>query len=376
MHRKYSSHSVSVDTYDAAAPADFWPGIQLYWPPFKYSSATGTYEDMEAATRRIRKYAHQTTAHTLIFDLEDGCRKKEMGRALLRHELPTFENRHAVAIALRVNPFGTEEYRKDMQLVRDMADHVDVVMLAKAGESHGTAEVRDLSAELAGLNHAITVQPIIEHPGALKMAAELIQYPTVRHVVFGAHDFSKAMGIHITPENWSEELQHYLNQLLLEARVAGKGVIGGVDTLIGSSRLPEDVVEPQQVRDWLARHDQPELRIVYKHACKEASMGLTGKQVIHPSHIQVCKVAFVPSPAEITRKITILETAINAGALLGGAIRFEDEMLDPPMFAKALQTLLRARALRSLPPAETAFAMNVLQRMSEGADSCASACRQ
>ncbi|MGA1589245.1 MAG: aldolase, partial [Methylophilaceae bacterium] len=58
----------------------FWPGIQLYYPPVKYSPSTGAYEDLEEASKRFKKHAHQTIAHTLIFDLEDGCRQKELSR--------------------------------------------------------------------------------------------------------------------------------------------------------------------------------------------------------------------------------------------------------------------------------------------------------
>ena len=53
-----------------------------------------------------------------------------------------------VTIAMRVNSFRTDEYELDMQLVRDMGDYIDVVMLAKAGEVYGAAEVRDLSSFL------------------------------------------------------------------------------------------------------------------------------------------------------------------------------------------------------------------------------------
>jgi citrate lyase beta subunit len=182
-------------------------------------------------------------------------------------------------------------------------------------------------------------------------------------VVFGIHDFSKAMGIHITPENWTEELKHFLYQIMFEARIAGKGVIGGVETLIGSSSMPEKFVEPNDVRRWLDLHGEDESRIVYKHACEESAMGLTGKQVIHPGHIHLCKVAYTPSPTDISQKIAILKAAIEADALLGGAIKFEGEMLDPPMFGKALQTLLRANALRALKPEDREFAMEVLRLM-------------
>ena len=103
--------------------------------------------------------------------------------------------------------------------------------------------------------------------------------------------------------------------------------------------------------------------MVYRHALEESSMGLSGKQVIHPSHIHPCKVAFTPSPSEIRTRIAILRAAIEADALLGGAIKFDGEMLDPPMLGKALQTLLRAHALHALLPADTDFAIEVLRKL-------------
>ncbi|MGB2832048.1 MAG: aldolase/citrate lyase family protein [Methylotenera sp.] len=347
---------------DASALGDYWPGIQLYYPPVKYAPSLGIYEDMAQASARMKKHAHFTSAHTLIFDLEDGCRQKEMSRDLLRQELPMLRKMNPrVTVAIRCNSFRTDEYELDMKLVCEMGEYIDVVMLAKAGEAYGAAEVRDLSSFLLSVNPNITIQPIIEHPKSLKIAPELMQYNTVKHVVFGIHDFSKAMGIHITPENWIEELQFYMNQLMFEARIAGKGVIGGVETLIGAGAMPEKFLEPHDVRRWLDLHGDDESRVVYKHACQEAAMGLTGKQVIHPGHIHLCKTAYTPSPTDVTQKVAILKAAIDADALLGGAIKFEGEMLDPPMFGKALQTLLRAHALRALKTSDMEFAVHVLQ---------------
>jgi citrate lyase beta subunit len=352
-----------------AAPVDilgdYWPGIQIYYPPVKYAPSLGIYEDLEGAAQRFRKHGWLTTAHTLLFDLEDGCRQKEMSRELLRRELPNLPRKKEVQVAVRINPFRTDEYELDLELVRDLADHFDVVMLAKAGEAYGSPEIRDLSAVLVGLNHRITIQPIIEHPKSLKISPDLMQYATVKHVVFGIHDFSKAMGIQITPRHWTEELKFYLHDILFEARIAGKGVIGGVETLIGNATMPEDFVEPHDVRRWLDLHGDEESRVVYGHAIEEAAMGLSGKQVIHPSHIHPCKVAFTPSPSEIKNRIAILKMAIEADALLGGAIKFEGEMLDPPMFGKALQTLLKAHALHALSEADTAFAIEVLRKLPE-----------
>jgi citrate lyase beta subunit len=344
---------------------DHWPGVQIYYPPVKYAPSLGIYEDLDQAASRFRKHAWKTTAHTLLFDLEDGCRQKEMSRELLRRELPALPRKKEVQVAVRINPFRTEEYDRDLELVRDLAESFDVVMLAKAGEAYGAPEIRDLSAVLAGLNKRITIQPIIEHPKSLKIAPELMQYSTVKHVVFGIHDFSKAMGIQITPQGWIDELRFFLHDLLFEARIAGKGVIGAVETLIGEATMPESFVEPDDVRRWLDLHGDAEARVVYKHALEEASMGLSGKQVIHPSHIHPCKVAFTPSPSEIRTRIAILKAAIEADALLGGAIKFDGEMLDPPMFGKALQTLLRAHALHALSDEDTRFAVEVLRKLPE-----------
>ena len=355
-------HSFLEKVDEQVVLGGFWPGIQLYYPPVKYSPAEGVYETMEQASARMRKYAHNTSAHTLLFDLEDGCRQKAMSRELLRQELPLFDNRQ-FQIALRINPFRTEEYELDLKLIRDMSDYIDVIILAKAGEVYGAAEIRDLSAWLVGVNPKIEIQPIIEHPRSLKISPELMQYSTVRHVVFGIHDFSKAMAIHLTPEGWIDELKTYLRMLLLEARIAGKGVIGGVEVLINKTPMPEKYIEPHDVRRWLDLHGEHESHVVHQHALVEAQMGLTGKQVIHPFHIHLCKTAFTPSPLQIERNVNILQAAIDADALLGGAIKFEGEMLDPPMFGKALQTLLRAYALKSLDEKDIAFAMDVIKRL-------------
>ena len=340
-----------------------WPGIQLYYPPVKFATQHDRYETMEEAANRLRRRAHDTPANTLLFDLEDGCQKKAMSRDLLRQELPNFPADRKFQIAVRINSFLTEEYQEDLKMIRDLSEYIDVIVLAKAGEVYGAAEIRDLSAWLVGVNPKISIQPIFEHPKSLKLAADIMQYPTVKHVIFGIHDFSKAMAIHLTPENWIHELRTYFHMILLEARIAGKGVIGGVEVLINQKPMPEDYIEPDDVRRWLDLHGDRESRIVHKHAEEEALMGLTGKQVIHPFHIHLCKTAFTPSPKQVARNTRILQAAIDADALHGGAIKFEGEMLDPPMFGKALQTLLRANALGALDKDDKAFAMDVLRML-------------
>ena len=364
--KKEDALNSTINTLNVDLLGDLWPGIQLYYPPVKYSPSSGVYESIEAASLRMKKHAYTTEAHTLIFDLEDGCRKKEMSRELMLQELPLLRaNRPDVAIAIRVNSFKTVDYEFDMQFIEQVPDCVDAVMLAKAGEVYGASEIKHLTNHLNKINPSITIQPIIEHPKSLKIAPDLMSFDSVKHVVFGIHDFSKAMGINITPTHWIDELSYFLNELMFEARISGKGVIGGVETLIGGSSMPSDFLEQSDVRRWLDLHGDEESRIVYRHAVKEREMGLTGKQVIHPSHIHLCKVAYTPSPTDIALKVKILEAAVEADALLGGAIKFNGEMLDPPMFGKALQTLLRAYALGALKEGDVKFTLSVLNKLPE-----------
>lgn len=340
----------------------YWPGIQIYYPPIKYNPLDGSYESMEQAKLRLQKHAYQTRANTLLFDLEDGCRMKEMSRELLLQELPRFPKRN-FQIAIRINPFRTPEYESDLKLIKRIHQYIDVVMLAKAGEVYGDAEIRDLSSWLISIGSDLTIQPIIEHPRSLQIAGDMMKYPSVKHVVFGIHDFSKAMAYKITPRNWINELQTYFDMVTMEARINGAGVIGGVEVMLTKHNMPDHCVEQKDIRRWLDLHGDEASRVVYDHAKTENAMGLTGKQVIHPNHINICKVAFTPSPEVVEHNVAILKAAIEAEALLGGAIRFEGEMLDPPMFGKALQTILRAYALRALPAQYRAFAVDVLIRL-------------
>jgi citrate lyase subunit beta/citryl-CoA lyase len=43
----------NISKIDSDLFGGFWPGIQLYYPPVKYSPSNSTYEDLEAASARF-----------------------------------------------------------------------------------------------------------------------------------------------------------------------------------------------------------------------------------------------------------------------------------------------------------------------------------
>lgn len=315
-----------------------WPGVQLYYPPLKYMPSEERYESDNEARLRLQKYARQSQAHTIIFDLEDGCRQKSGSRSFLQSVLPAMRSDIPGRVAIRINAMHSAENYLDLRLIEQIYPYIDDIMLAKAGEAKGVSELEELQAILGKFSNKIRIQPIIEHPRSLKIADAIFAQPAVEHVVFGIHDFSRAMHIQISPDKWQQELYPFMCNLSVEARLSGKGLIGGVETLLLDSEPPEIAMIPE----WLHGHAGANARVIFDHAKRESSMGFTGKQVIHPNHIRLIRYAFQPQTENIYRALRILEAAVKANAFLGGAIRFEDEMMDPPMFAKALQVILRS----------------------------------
>ncbi len=340
-----------------------WPGIQLYYSIVINTAPENRPEKAEHAAARLAAMASLCAADTLILDLEDGCKYKTLSREILAHSLPQLKRRAGLQIAIRINAAGTKDYLADLHLLADIAPYIDIVMLAKAGSFSDTAELTDISTAIARMDHRLTLQPIIEHPRALKNASAILHCPNVKHVVFGIHDFSKAMGISITTENWANELAPYFHLLLLDARIAGCGVIAGVDTLIGNAWLPEDYTERAFIQRWLKTDADEAARVVYKHAREACHFGATGKQVIHPSHLQIARAAFIPSPREIALDIEMLRCATEGQIWAGGAMKFAGRMIDRPMLDKALQTLLRADAFAALTPADRSFCAKLMQTL-------------
>jgi hypothetical protein len=128
-------------------------------------------------------------------------------------------------------------------------------------------------------------------------------------------------------------------------------VIGAVETLIGNATMPEEFVEPHDVRRWLDLHGDEESRVVYRTR-RGARWGFPGKQVIHPSHIHPCKVGFTPRLRRSRRKIAILQRDRGRRAA-GGAIKFDGEMLDRRCSARRCRRCLKAHALHALSGGDT-----------------------
>jgi hypothetical protein len=76
--RKGKHRRKAVATSSAALLGDYWPGIQIYYPPVKYAPSLGIYEDLEQAAQRFKKHAVHTNLKIKCFlDLTNGFLSKE-----------------------------------------------------------------------------------------------------------------------------------------------------------------------------------------------------------------------------------------------------------------------------------------------------------
>jgi len=87
----------------------------------KYAPALGLYEDLDAAALRFQKHARIATRQTLL--VRPGRRLPAERRCRASCCVETARPaRDDLAVAVRINPFRTEEYEKDLAMVRDLAE--------------------------------------------------------------------------------------------------------------------------------------------------------------------------------------------------------------------------------------------------------------
>ena len=84
------------------------------------------------------------------------------------------------------------------------------------------------------------------------------------------------------------------------------------------------------------------LPLLEQESVEAATMGFTGKLVIHPSQVDIVNKAFLPSAEEVAYARAVVAAAKNAS----GAFRFEEKMIDAPHLKSARRILALADAHR------------------------------
>jgi len=246
--------------------------------------------------RKLRKAAG-SGAHGVIADLEDGVAPSEREAARANVESAFADVGDELLRCVRINPPGTPDHERDVELVRRLSQ--PVIVLPKA-----TPLALDAISGLA------PVLAIVETPAGLDAARELASRPAVHGLALGNLDLSAQLGLR--PRADGLELLMPRATLVLAAAVAG-------------ILAPFDGVHPDY-------RDESGLREVVGLA---ASMGMRGKLCIHPAQVTPVNEGFGTSEEERAWARAVLDESEAASREGRGVAVLDGTMIDAPVVARA-----------------------------------------
>ncbi|MFE2046239.1 HpcH/HpaI aldolase/citrate lyase family protein [Streptomyces sp. NPDC059477] len=262
------------------------------------------------ADRPDRYAKAAVVADLVILDLEDGvsASRRAYARNCLREAGGSLDPDTTV---LRINPVGTAEHDRDLELLADLS--LRLVMLAKAEHPHQLDHLR-----------ARQVIALCETPAGILNAAAIAQHATCAGLMWGAEDLIVGIGGTSSRQvdgRYRDVAMHARSSVLLAAAAAGKPALDSVVfDIADAAGLTEE-------------------------AADAAACGFAGKVCIHPHQVPLVRTAFRPEAGQREWASAVLEAAEREGDG-GGAFAFRGQMVDEPVLRRARGILSRAHANR------------------------------
>jgi citrate lyase subunit beta/citryl-CoA lyase len=246
------------------------------------------------ADRHERYQKAAAVADVVILDLEDGCTAAD--RSAARKSLVDVPLDPARTV-VRVNQFGTEDQKLDLQALRNTP--YDTVMLPKC-------EAAEHVSALAPRNVIV----LVESPLGALAVTETVQVDNAIAVMWGAEDLFAALGgtANRYPDgSYREVVRHVRSQALLAAKAHGRLALDSVyldiKNLDGLRAEVDDAV----------------------------AVGFDAKVAIHPSQVPVIRAGYAPSADQVEWARHVLAAAVDER----GAFAFEGIMVDAPVLRRA-----------------------------------------
>lgn len=257
---------------------------------------------------RIKK-ALASSADAVIIDFEDAVPEQEKNhvRDEIEHFLSGQDFSKTTQICIRINDATTPYFENDVQMVAKFPS--TIIMLPK------TESLKDVQVLVEKLSSGQSVIPLIESAkGIINAYSIASSSQQIHRLAFGAVDYCYELDISISSHG--HELIYPRSALVVASQAAGlEAPIDTVYTHISDS-------------DGL---------IAEIHRAK--NLGLSAKLCIHPVQLVHVNSLFGPSESEIAwarKVIQSFEQALEEGL---SAIRVENEMIDLPVYKKALATI-------------------------------------
>ncbi len=256
--------------------------------------------------------AKGVTADALIVDWEDAVLSEHKQKAReATIEALRERDEYPQPIVIRVNPVASDLFAEDCEALSNC--RADAVMLPKCRSADDIALLEDRLA------HDVAIIPIIETPLSVLNAAAIASCSDrVRAFMFGAEDYSVAMGI----ERSDDELE------VLYARSA---------TVTAARAYGIEAIDSPA----MGYRDLDALR---ESSHRSRRLGFSGRSAIHPSQVPVINDAFTPTAAQAEQAEKILAEFERGDS---GSIGLEGQLIDEPILRQARRVIARFRRLRA-----------------------------
>lgn len=215
-------------------------------------------------------------ADGIIIDLEDAVAltEKDAARILVCEYLNTFEPQSDIFI--RVNPLDTPFFYKDLEAIKNL--NITGIVLPKVS----VESMEALDKYLTENNLDFKVIGLVETALGLEMAMDILsRSKKVIGVLLGAEDLTLDLGAKRTKE--SEEIAYARSRIIAVSKALQ---IEAIDT------------------PWTDTDDYEGLR---KDALNAKELGMTGKALISPRHVDIVNKVFAPSEEEIKHALRVVE---------------------------------------------------------------------
>ncbi|MET1082777.1 MAG: CoA ester lyase [Burkholderiales bacterium] len=265
---------------------------------------TWLYSPPNRADRILKAMTYRADA--VIYDLEDAVAPGD--RPVARDNLVRALDGHVTTnetpyLQVRVNPFGTDDFERDLATVRA----TPVIRSIRVPKVQSVSEL-DQSVARAGTK--LEVHALVETAAGVQNLAEICAHGGVAGVSLGEGDLRAALRI-----TGDVVLDQIRGALVIALAAAGK------TAPMGSASL--------NIRD----HDA-----LLAESVHLARLGFLGRTAIHPGQLEHIRAAFRPDPAEYAKARDILHSVSGSGDPAQNASALSDgTFIDRPVVVRAQQ---------------------------------------
>ena len=256
--------------------------------------------------RKIRKALDFLKCDSVILDLEDAVPQGEKSRAREIVNLIIDERKEIgwKEVCVRVNQSGSPFQKEDIQVLKD-SGLIRSVVVPKS-EAWSVKELHSLLPEKSLI-------PLIESARGFLEIEEIARVEGVVALSFGAADFANSLG---------GSVEAYSQNNYVKTRIAVVARAYGIDPI-------------DSVFFRLADIDG------FRNESKNArNLGYVGKQLIHPTQIELANEVFSPTLEEVEEAKKIIEAYERVQNEQGkGALRLNEQLVDAVHYRRARQIL-------------------------------------